>query len=183
MHLPRFALTRRHAALAALAALAFGLGVISGEWPLLYPQWREYRAHAPLQHYIRATELLHPRSGLAPSNSDLKAAIHHLRAITADSPMHREAAELLPLLELRMDRPQDFPAIEQARFLSCMAEAKAEDEELREQAAREHPCRQFLTRDGKCLPNSRCTTGLTQRCAPLAYAERLAQLRTLVPFR
>jgi hypothetical protein len=46
----------------------------------------------------------------------MENAIHHLRAVSADSPMHRETADLLPLIELRMDRPQDFPAAEQARF-------------------------------------------------------------------
>ena len=159
--------------------VALALGMMAAAWPL-YSQWREHEFRTsltPQGHYVRAGRLLYPSSGLEPSTNDVRAAIHHLRVIPAEAPMHREAVELIPLIELRMDRPQDF-AIEQARFLSCMARDKAREAEIQEQTARERPCRHFLTPDGKCVFIG-CGTGVTQRCAPLAHYWRLAQLEAL----
>jgi hypothetical protein len=176
MYLPRFALTRRRAVLAALA-----VGLMAAAWPL-YSQWREREFRASLTsqgHYVRAMRLLYPRTGHEPFTNDMETAMHHLRVIPVDSPMHREATDLLLLLELRMDRPQDFAAIEQARFISCMAEGKAWAVEILEQTARERPCRHFLTRDGKCVFIG-CSTMWSHWCAPLANPWRLFQLEALV---
>jgi hypothetical protein len=64
---------------------------------------REFRTSlTPQGHYVRALRLLYPRTGLQPSTKDMKPATHHLRVIPADAPMHQEAAELLPLIELRL---------------------------------------------------------------------------------
>ena len=163
------------------AVLAVLVLLVAAAWQL-YSRWREHEFRTSFtsqQHYVRAFWLLHPRTGREPSKNDMETAIHHLKAISANSPMHREAADLLSLLELRMDRPQDFPAIEQARFLSCMARDEAWQAEIQEQTARERPCRHLLTRDGKCIFIG-CTTGLTQSCAPLATPQRLNQLEVLV---
>ena len=76
MHLPRFAMTRRHAALAALAALS--LVIMPEAWLFLDSKWVEYRfarqqerqiawfqgsgfaTLTPWEHYDWAMRLLHP---------------------------------------------------------------------------------------------------------------------------
>jgi hypothetical protein len=201
MHIPRFAMTRNRAVL--LAALVVGL--IAAAWPLhswwrqerefrtaidravraiqfQYPQLPEHEFRISLEHYARAMQLLHPRSGREPSMNDMKTAIHHLRGISAESPFHKIAADMLANLELRVNRAQDFPAIEQEQFLSCMATASAKEAELQAQVAQEHPCRHLLTSDGRCV-TSFCGTGLAESCAPLATRERLAQLNALARSR
>jgi len=219
MYLPRFALTCRHAALAALA-----FGVMAAAWPRLDSKWEAYKfarwqerqiawfqgdgfaTLTPWEHYDWAMRLLHPRTKKVfrpgkdtysmpwvaePTTDDLKNAIRHLEAIPAESDVHVRAAEvlppavyeraakLLPLLRLQRDRPQDFLALEEARYRSCIAKATTE---VYEQVARERPCRHQLTPDGKCV-TSICTTGLSEACAPLAGSERLAQLEALAPSR
>jgi hypothetical protein len=194
MYLPLFALTRRHGALAALA-----LGVIAAACGPIYSEWQEseFRTLTPMQHYGLALRLLYPRTQklystgndvisrpwiAEPSTSDLKAAIHHLEAIPTGVSFGQGATELLPLLRLKRDRPQDFLSMEQARYLSCMASIRAKRAELLEQVARERPCRHLLTSDGRCI-TAFCGTGLDEECAPLAGSERLAQLRALLQER
>jgi hypothetical protein len=177
MYLPRFALTRRRAVLSALA-----LGVLAAAWPI-YSRWQERESRNsvnPMQHYSLALRLLHPRSGLAPSTSDMKAAIHHLEVIPAGDSFGQWATQLLPLLRLKRDRPQDFPAAEEAKYRSCMAKAKAQEAEVQGQVARESPRRHLLTRDGRCVTVS-CATGLSEACAPLATVECLSQFATFSP--
>jgi hypothetical protein len=129
---------------------------MSAEWPLYFA------VLTPDQHYRLAMQHLYSgNTRLAPSTRDMEAAIHHLRVIPADSPMHREAVELIPLIELKMDRLQDFPAIEQARFLSCMAGTKLATAVWQEQMARSRPCPGLLTREGKCFVGVCATMGLT----------------------
>jgi len=164
----------------------------------IYSDWREseFRSLTPLQHYGLALRLLHPRtekvfwsgndfvSGpwiVEPSRNDLKAAIHHLEAIPADDPFGQWATRQLPLLRLKRDRPRDFLVVEEARYRSCIARRKAHEEEEREKAAQEQPCRHLLTSDGRCVA-SFCETGFAQECAPLAGSERIAQLKALVLF-
>jgi hypothetical protein len=189
MHLPRFALTRRHAALAVLAALAFG--VMAAARPLLdskceaykFARWQErqiawfqgdgFATLTPRAHYDWALRLLHPRTEKifrlgkdtisgpwidTPSTDALKNAIRHLEAIPAESDVYLRAEALLPLVRLKRDRPQDFPAVEEARYRGCMAKAHAS-------------------------ATSICGTGLDEECAPLAGSERLAELRALVQDR
>jgi hypothetical protein len=216
MHLPRFALTRRHAALAVLGALAFG--VMAAAWQRLDSKWEAYKfarwqerqiawfqgdgfdTLTPAAHYYWAMRLVHPRTNKVfqigkntsvvggwiaePSTDALKTAIRHLEAISPGSDGYLKAAEVLPFLRLKRDRPQDFPAVEQARFLSCIASFKAERTKIQEQVARERPCRHLLTRDGKCIPfdfsHDTPDTAIEVVCAPVAGSERLAQLKALV---
>jgi hypothetical protein len=180
MYLPRFALIRRHAALAALA-----LVVMAAAWLFLDSKWFQGSGFAtltPWEHYDWAMRLLHPRtkklfgSGdsipwvAEPTTDDLKNAIRHLEAIPPDSdaftrgaevlppPVYVRATKLLPLLRLRRDQARDYLALEEARYRSCIAEAHSGGTSI-------------------------CTTGLAQRCAPLAGSDRIAQLKALVPFR
>lgn len=111
-----------------------------------------------------------------PTTGDLKNAIRHLEAIPQDSDVFMRAAKSLPHLRLKRDRPQDFLALEESRYRSCIAKATTE---VYEQVARERPCRHLLTSHGRCV-TSVCTTGLSEACAPLAGSERLAELRALV---
>jgi len=104
-----------------------------------------------------------------PSTEALKTAIRHLEAIPPESDVYAQAAELLPLLRLKRDRPQDFPAVEQAKFLSCVAKDKAREAELQEQGIVDL---RHDTRD----------TALEVECAPLAGSDRIAHLKALVPF-
>jgi len=78
MYLPRLALTRRHVALAVLAALVFG--VTGAAWPLLHSKWEAYKfarwqerqiawfqgdgfgTLTPRAHHYWAMRLLHPRT-------------------------------------------------------------------------------------------------------------------------
>jgi len=195
MHLSRFAFTRRHAALVAVA-----LGVMAVACGPIYSEWREseFRSLTPMQHYFLALRLVHPRtvkqfgSGkdavvigpwiAEPSRNDLKAAIHHLEAIPADNPVAEWASRQLPLplLRLKRDRPRDFLVVEEAMYRSCIARRKALEEEEQEKIAQEHPCRHLLTSDGSCV-TSFCGTGVAQECAPLAGNDRIAQLKALVP--
>ena len=212
MYLPRFALTCRHAALAALA-----FGVMAAAWPRLDSKWEAYKfarwqerqiawfqgdgfaTLTPWEHYDWAMRLLHPRTKKVfrpgkdtysmpwvaePTADDLKNAIRHLEAIPPDFDVFVRGAEVLPLLRLRRDQPHDYLALEEARYRSCIARFKAKRTEVLEQVARERPCRHLLTSDGRCIAIFCNTgTGLPDACAPLAGSERLAQLRALVPFR
>ena len=139
----------------------------------------------PWEHYDWAMRLLLPRtkklfgSGkdavyapwvAEPTTDDLENAIRHLEAIPQDSdvfmrgaevlppPVYVRATGLLPLLRLKRDRPQDYLALEEATYRSCIAKAYASAPSI-------------------------CTVGLPESCAPLAGSERIAQLRALVPFR
>lgn len=197
-------MTCRHAALGALGALVFGAMVAA--WPLLDSKWEAYKyarwqerqiawfqgdgfaTLAPWVHYYWARRLLQHRTDIPwipePSKEAVTTAIRHLEAIPPESDVYAQAAELLPLLRLKRDRPQDFPAVEEASYRSCIARSKAQEEEVREQVARERPCRHLLTSDGKCiyadLSHDTADTDPRVTCAPLAGSERLAQLRALV---
>lgn len=159
MYLPRFSFTRRRAVFVALA-----LGVMAAAWlRLLLPRTRKLFGSGKDAVYA-------PWIG-EPSTDDLKNAIRHLEAIPQDSdvfmrgaevlppPVYVRATKLLPLLRLKRDRPQDYLALEEATYRSCIAKAYASP------------------------APSICTVGLPESCAPLASSERLAQLRTLVLFR
>ena len=178
--------------LAALAVLI--LGMLGAALPLYsrwqdsqeedrFPSWEKDRfpSLTPDLHYWYALRHLNSRrrDGSVANTSDLNAAILHLEAIPADAREYREAADLLALARDRRDRPEDFPAIEEARFLSCMAEKKAREAERREEVARESPCRHVLTRDGRCITVI-CMTGRSEQCAPLANYQRLGQLNALL---
>jgi hypothetical protein len=171
MSLPRFAMTLRSSVLAALT-----IGVIAAVW-LLDSRHREVEFRntlTPGQHYAHALWLCHHRSGLAPSASDLKAAIHHLEVIPAQSPVHPQAADLLPRLRVWRDRPQDFPAEEVSRFRSCVAKVEA-DEQV--EAQKSGNC-SFRTRNGKCVVDI-CGNYLVQECAALVTRDRAFQLLSL----
>ena len=112
MYLPRFALTRRHAALVALA-----FGVMAVACGPIYSEWREmeFRSLTPMQHYFLALRLVHPETVkqfgsdvigpwiAEPSRNDLNAAIHHLEAIPADDRFGDMATRQLPLPLLRLN--------------------------------------------------------------------------------
>jgi len=147
------------------------------------PSWEKDRfpSLTPGLHYWYALGHLNPRrrGGVVANTSDLNAAILHLEAIPADSREYAEAADLLALARERRDQPQDFPAVEEAWFLRCIAADEAKRAEIQEQVAREQPCRHTLTSDGRCVTWI-CTTGRSERCAPLANRQRIAQLNALL---
>ena len=161
-------MTRRRAVLVALAVLA--LGAMATAWPL-YSWWedsREFRALTPSQHYARAFEVFVARSGRERITArDVKVAIHHLEAIPAGTEFRGHAwtaEEMVPLLRLLRDRPQDFPVAADAMFWSCMARLEAAQEEEDQKP----PCRGFVDpKTGKCVIRGRCGFGFVEECAPL----------------
>lgn len=152
------------------------LGVSVATW-ILYRQRREREFRlslTPGQHYIHSKWLCTARSGLAPSASDVKAAIHHHEVIPADSAVHAEATYLLAILRVLRDRPKDFAAEEKASFQCCIARIRAVDEA----EALKRPCQLFTTADGKCIIAG-CSTGVVAQCAPLARGKRVGELMSL----
>jgi hypothetical protein len=212
MYLPRFALISRRAALAALALVVMAAAWLFArqqERQIAWFQGDGFGTLTPWEHYDWAMRLLLPRTKKVfrsgndtysmpwvaePSTDELNNAIRHLEAIPPDSdlfmrgeevlppPVYVRATKLLPLLRLKRDRPQDYLALEEATYRSCIARRKALEEEEQEKAAKEHPCRHSLTSDRGCVA-SFCEFGLAQGCAPLAGSERLAQLKALDPIR
>jgi hypothetical protein len=164
-------LSRRTAILVMLV-----LGV-SAATCILYRQRREREFRLSLtsaQHYIYAVWLCTPRSGLPPSASDVKAAIHHLEVIPAESPAHPMATDLLPLVRVLRDRPQDFAAEEHASFQRCVARIRAQEIEMQAESLK-RPCPGIMREDGKCIIVG-CDYGLIRQCAPLARAQHFSQV-------
>ena len=172
-----------------IALIAFGLIFIAVAWPPV-ARWREGRfvnSLTPREHYIRAILLCrgNQRSPRRCSKGDLKTVIHHLEAIPKDSRNYEDVADMLPLLRIQRDRPQDFDAAERAKFQECKTEVNAEIEKFKawlkvrqELEAPMRPCPGFIERDGRCVV-MRCATWLYRRnCAPFASAQRYAELET-----
>jgi hypothetical protein len=184
MYLPRFAMTRRHAALAALALVVMAAAWLFARQQESQIDWFQgggFATLTPWEHYDWAMRLLLPQTKKVfgsgdsipwvaePTTDDLENAIRHLEAIPPDSdvftrgaevlppPVYVRATKLLPLLRLRRDQPRDYLALEEARYRSCIEKAYASGTSI-------------------------CTTGLPESCAPLAGSERIAQLKALVPF-
>jgi hypothetical protein len=198
MYLPRFAMTGRRAALAALA-----LVVMAAAWPLLHSKWEEYKfarqqerqiawfqgsgfaTLTPWEHYDWAMRLLHPRtkklfgSGkdtysipwvAEPTTDDLKNAIRHLEAIPPDSDAFTRGAEVLP--------PPVY-----VRATKLVPLLRLRRDQPRDYLALEEATYRSCTTQAHASGTSICTTGLPEACAPLAGSDRIAQLKALVPFR
>jgi hypothetical protein len=151
---------------------------VSAATCILYRQRREREFRlslTPGQHYVYAVWLCTPRSGLPPSPSDVKAAIHHLEVIPAASPAHPMATDLLPLVRTLRDRPQDFAAAERASFQRCVARIRAAEEMEMHAEALKRPCPGIMREDGKCIIVG-CDYVRIRQCAPLARAQHFSQV-------
>ena len=162
---------------ARTALIAFTFTVIAVTWPV-FSRWREHQFRnslTPWQHYDQAMRLCraHTQSNYGQcSKDDLNALIHHLEVIPEDSPPFAQATDLLSLLRIQRDRPQDFEIAERSRFQKCMARVKAQGEV----EARMRPCPGVVDPlSGQCII-IRCGNTLRDACAPFATNERYAQL-------
>jgi len=95
----------------------------------------DFESFTPEQHYAAAINICHrpPRrtDGSEPRHHDcllrspaeFSHIIRHLGAIPKDSPMYRDAARVLRLLEIQHDHPQDFEPAREADFRQCYTDA------------------------------------------------------------
>ena len=200
MYIPRFALTRRHAALAALA-----LGVMAAAWLLLDSKWEAYKfarrfgTLTPWEHYDRAMHLLLPRTKKVFGFGDSIPKVFGLGDVGDSIPWVAEGWVAEPTIDdlknairhLEAIPPDSdvfmrgadlFPPPVYVRATKLLPLLRLRRDQPREYLALEEASYRSCIAKAMTEP-AICKTGLREGCAPLAGSERLAQLNALVPIR